>query len=138
MKLAAPAQNFVAAPGFVQSSAPSENLDAGKKILYDIANSLSEEDKSLKATLDRAAVTNFSGDVLTLSFKSPNMTGMFEMSRQRFEELAAQVVGREIKVSVAVDENLPLPVFSKMSEPDRSNLAHAMNTFKASDATKIN
>ncbi len=138
MKLAAPVQNFAAAPAFVPTSAPSENLDAGRKIFYDVAKSLSAEDKFLGATFDQAVVKNFSGDVLTVAFKSDGMARMFEMSRQRFEERAAQVVGREIKISVAVDESLPPPVFNKMSETDRSNLAHAMKTFKASDVTKIN
>ena len=55
-----------------------------------------------------------------------------------FEETAANSAGRTIKISIAVDENLPPPVLNNMPEPDRTNLAGAMETFKASDATKIN
>ena len=65
------------------------------------------------------------------------MADLFKMRIQQFEEIAARVAGKTIKISVAVDENLPPPVLNKMSEPDRSNLVSAMKTFKASDAVKI-
>ena len=137
MKLAAPVQNFVAAPVPVQISAPRENLDAGQKIFYDVA-SLSAEDKSLSSILYQAVVTGFANDVLTLSFRSSVIAELFKSHQQKFEQTAAQVAGRAIKVSVVVDENLPPPVLNKLSEPERSILAGAMKTFKASDAMKIN
>ena len=138
MKLAAPVQNFVAPIAAVKTSAPSENLDAGKKIFYDVASSLNEEDKSLSSLIEQAAVMNFSGDVLTLGFRSQVMSGLFEQQhRQEFEQTAARVAGRTIKISVITDKNLPPPVLNKLPEPDRSNLAGAMKIFHASDAVKV-
>ena len=139
MKLAAPAQNFIATPPAmpVQNSAPSENLDAGKKIFYDVASSLNGQDRGLTTVIDQAVVTGFADDVLTLAFKSTMMPTIFEMHREEIEQAAAQVAGRAIKFSVVTDPNLPPPVLSKMSDPERSNLAGAIKIFQASDATKI-
>jgi len=138
MKLAAPAQKFVAPIVAVQTSAPNENLDAGKKIFYDVASSLNGQDKSLNSLIEQAVVTNFSDDVLTLAFKSSVVAGLFEQHRQQFEEAVAQVAGRAIKISIVTDKNLPPPVLNKLPEPDRSHLADAMKVFNASDAVKIN
>ena len=139
MKLAAPVQNFVAPIAAVQTSAPSENLDAGKKIFYDTLEVLNRENKFLAASVDKAVVTNFSGDVLTLAFKSSIMVGLFEQQhKQQFEQEISRVAGRTIKISVVVNENLPPPVLNKLPEPDRSNLDVAMKVFHASDAVKIN
>ena len=134
MKLAAPVRNFVVP---AQVSLPGENLDAGRKIFYDIANSLSEEDKTLRALLDKAVVTSFAGDTLTLGFKSDVMADVFKGHQARFEQVAEETAGRSMKVSVAVDKNLPPPILNKMTEPARSNLAGAMQILQASDAVKI-
>ena len=137
MKLAAPVQNFIA-PTFVTTSAPSENLDAGRKIFYDTAEILSAEDSALKTALDKAVVTNFAGGMLTLTFKSTFMANMLKDAQQKFEQKATQVANQAIKLSVIVDKNLPPPVLNNMPEPDRTNLAGAMETFNASDAIKLN
>ena len=139
MKLAAPVQNFIAPQiQVVQSSAPTENLDAGQKIFYDVLNSLSAEDKGLSLIFDKAVVTGYNGDTMTLAFKSDVLAGMFKKTQPQFEQTLNNVAGRSIKVSVVVDTNLPSPILKNMNEPDRSNLAGAMEIFHASDATKIN
>ncbi|MBR0261289.1 MAG: DNA polymerase III subunit gamma/tau [Selenomonadaceae bacterium] len=138
MKLVAPVQNFVATPlPVVQTSAPSKNLDEGRKIFYDVVNFLSAEDRTVTATTDAAAVTNFADDTLTLVFRSDALANVFKKNQRQFEQAAAQVAGRAIKFSVVVDVNLPPPVLNKMSEPYRSNLVGAMKIFNATDATKV-
>ena len=139
MKLATSVQMFTAPQiQAVQTSAPNENLDAGQKIFYDVLNSLSAEDKGLGLIFDKAVVTGFTGNAMTLAFKSDVMANMFKKTQQQFEQTLAQVAGRAIKVSVVIDTNLPSPILKNMSEPDRSNLAGAMEVFHASDAAKIN
>ena len=137
MKLAAPVQNFVIPTPAQIVSTPNENLDAGRKIFYDTANSLSE-DAMLKTLIDKAVVTNFSSDTLTVTFKSTLTADRFKRSQAKFEETAAQSAKRPIKISVIVDESLLPPVVNKMAEPARSNLATAMDFFHATNATKIN
>ena len=138
MKLAAPAQIFVAPTAPVQAPLPAENLDAGRKIFYDIASFLSGEDKSVTSLLEKAIVTSFKSDTLTLGFKSEMMANVFKSNQEQFERAAERIAGRAIKISVVVDPNLPPPVLNNMPEPARSNLAGAMQVFNASDAAKIN
>ncbi len=139
MKLTAPDQNFSAPIQVVQTSAPTENLDASRKIFYDVIAFLSGEDSGVDFIVNKAIALNFAGNVLTLGFKSPAMANLFKTSYlSKFERAAAQVVGRAVKISVVFDENLPLPILSNMSEPARSNLAGAMDIFHASDAAKLN
>jgi len=137
MKLAVPVQTFVAPPP-AQVSSPSGNLDAGKKIFYDVINFLSAEDKNLTFMLEKAVVTGFSGDVLTLCFKGEGVAGVVKNKLSQAEDAAKQTAGRAIKISVVVDPNLPPPILNQMAEPARSRLADAMQVFKASDAAKIN
>ncbi|MBE8950854.1 MAG: DNA polymerase III subunit gamma/tau [Quinella sp. 3Q1] len=138
MKLAAPVQSFVAPPMPAQTP-PRGNLDAGQKIFYDTLEVLNGENKVLAASVDKAVVTGFADDTLTLGFKNKTMASLFDTnSRTQFEQAVTQFVGRPIKISVVVDENLPPPVLSRLPEPERSNLANAIKTFQASDATKIN
>ena len=117
---------------------PTVNLDAGKKIFYDVASKLSESDVMIERVLNKAVVVNFSGDTLTLGFKSSAMENLFKNHQSKFEQTALQTVGRAIKFSAVVDENLPAPILQNMSEPNRSNLAGAMEVFHAADADKIN
>jgi len=91
----------------------------------------------LTKIFDKATVMNFTGNEMTLGFKSLPMADMSRKYQQQFEEAIAQVAGREIKISVVVDKNLPPTVLRNMSEPERSNLAGAMDILQASDATKI-
>lgn len=136
MKLAAPIQTFVAPP-VAQVSLPSENLDEGRKIFYDVANRLSGEDTNLDFAFDKAVVMSFAGDTLTVGFKSDIFADMLKKNGQQIEQVAAQVAGRAIKISVVVDKNLPPPILNNMPEPARSNLFGAMQVFKASDAAKL-
>ena len=99
---------------------------------------MSAEDSALKTALDKAVVTNFAGGMLTLTFKSTFMANMLKDAQQKFEQKATQVANQAIKLSVIVDKNLPPPVLNNMPEPDRTNLAGAMETFNASDAIKLN
>ena len=137
MKLAAPAQNFIATPMPAQVSLPSENLDEGRKIFYDVANILVEEDITFKGLFEKATVTKFVDDTLTVGFKSIGMVDLFNKNQTRIEQTLAQVAGRTIKTTALVDKNLPPPVLNNMSEPDRSNLIGAMHVFNASDVAKI-
>ncbi len=141
MKLAAPAQTFDAAPPPAQAAAPTENLDAGRKILYDVTNFFSDKEGESSTTaflLDKAVVTGFAGDVLTVSFKTETWAGVFKGNLPAIEQATAQVAGRAIKIVVNVDSSLPPSFLGKMAEPARSNLAGAMQVFQASDAAKIN
>ena len=139
MKLAAPVQNFVAMPipTPTQNIQPNENLDEGQKIFYDTLNRLGREDKSFNATLDKAVVTSFADDVLTLGFRSDVFVNLFEKIQEQFERTSSEIAGRAIKISVVVDKNLPPPVLKNMSESERLNLVGAMKVFNASDATKV-
>lgn len=136
MKLAAPVQTFVAPPP-AQVSPPNGNLDAGRKIFYDVINFMGAKDKDLTFMLEKAVVTNFTGDVLTLGFKGEGVAGMVKQKLPQTEDAAKQVAGRAIKISVVVDPNLPPPALNRMSEPARSNLVDAMQVFKASDFDKV-
>ena len=138
MKLVAPVQTF-SAPTIstpAQNSLPGENLDAGQKIFYDVTNLLSGEDATFTSTLSKATVTNFTGDTMTLGFKSELLANIFKSNQRHFEQAVAKLTGREIKISVVVDKNLS-PVLHNMPEPARSNLAGAMEVFQASDAIKL-
>ena len=137
MKLAAPIQTFVAPPMTAQVSLPSENLDAGNKIFYDVLNNLGEDDDDLRRALERATVTNFTGEALTFGFTSDVFAEEFERNRRRFEEVSAQISGRAIKVLVIVDKNVSPPILNGMSEPARSNLNGAMQIFQTADAVKL-
>lgn len=138
MKLVAPTQNFVMSSVPAQVSLPNENLDEGRKIFYDVADILSEEDQDLKGIIDKAVVTSFTGDTLTLGFKSSVFADLLKNHQQHFEQTIERVAGRAIKVSVITDKNLPPPILNNMPEPDRSFLASAMEVLGASDAEKIN
>ncbi len=140
MKLVAPVQIFNAVQTSLpaQNPLPNENLDAGRKIFYDVVNLLSGEDATVTSVLSKAVVTNFTGDTLTLSFKSKMFAEMFDKQRQKFEQAASKSAERAIKVSVVVDKNLAPPVLNNMPEPARSNLFGALEVFDASDAIKLN
>lgn len=134
MKLAAPVQNFITP---AQITKPTENLDAGQKIFYDVVNLLSNEDNTLTHVFDKAVVTSFVDDALTVGFKSGVLADVLKKLQQKFEQIALKITGRTIKLSVVVDKDLPPPILSRLPEPDRSNLAGAITFFNASDATKI-
>lgn len=138
MKLAAPVQNFVAVPTVAQSPQPVENLDAGRKIFYDVSSSLKESERGFSSIADKIVVTSFAGDTLTLGFKSDAWASMFNNHKQAFEQAAEQFAGRPIKIAVVVDKNLSPSILQDMPEPDRSNLAGAMKVFHATNAAKIN
>lgn len=138
MKLAAPAQNFIATPMPAQVALPSGNLDEGRKIFYDVADILSEEDITFKGLFEKATVTKFVDDTLTVGFKSDTMADLFNKNQTRIEQELAKVAGRAIKTTAIVDKNLPSPVLNNMSEPERSNLVGAMRVFGASGVEKVN
>lgn len=137
----APIQNMPiqAAPSqVVQSSAPVGNLDEGKKIFYDVANNFGGQDEGFNIIVDKAIVVNFSGDAMTVGFKSPTLSNMFEKNYlTKFEQALAEKTGRPIKVSVVYDKNLSAPILDRVDEPERSVLEGAINFFGASDAKKV-
>ena len=142
LKLAAPV--IAAAP--VQMSAPvpttvqpsSANLDAGKKIFYDVLNKFGGQDDEINHLLKKAIVTKFSGNAMTLGFKSATLANMFEKNNlEQFEQLISQAAGHPIKISVVVDKNMSAPILERVNEPERSALANAIDVFGATDATKI-
>ncbi len=152
MKLVAPVQNFVMPTPIISSTPqstpitssmpqpaqipqPIENLDAGKKIFYDVLSSLSSEDRTVA---QKAVVMSFNGESMTLAFKSRFMAEMFNGIQPAFERSAEQIVGRPIKISAIFDGKVTSPILNTLPEPERSNLAGAMDIFKATDATKIN
>ena len=138
MKLAAPVQNFVVTSPPAQTSLPTGNLDEGRKIFYDTLEKFSGEVEDLSFIRNKAVVTNFVGDTLTVAFKNPFYEDMLKKSQKDFEQTAAQIAGRVIKIFTTIDKDL-LPTFlDNISEPARSNLVGAMQTFQASDAVKIN
>ena len=142
LKLAAPVQTPVQVVASRQSSAPAEptsaNLDAGKKIFYDVLNNFGRQDDSLNAIVSKAVVTNFDGKTMTLGFKSPALASMFGNNKlAQFEQQLAQAAGHPIKISVVVNKNMSAPILEQLNEPDRTALAGAMNVFGATDATKI-
>ena len=137
MKLAAPVQTFIA-PQPAQNSLPTENLDAGRKIFYDTADSLSDSVAEAKYIRDKASVVSFGNGTLQLGFKSIITANIFKKVQQEFERQASKNMGQTIKFSYVVDEKLPSPVPNGMTEPARTNLANAMGAFQASGVVKIN
>ena len=135
MKLAVPAQIFTPPP--IPAQISGINLDEGKKIFYDVAKVVSEDNKGLAAMPEKAVVTNFFDDTLTVSFKSATWADLLKREQKKFEQIAEQIAGRAIKISVVVDKNLPPPILKSMKDPERSNLAGTMKIFNASDAEKI-
>ncbi|MBD3879274.1 MAG: DNA polymerase III subunit gamma/tau [Quinella sp. 1Q5] len=138
MKLAAPVQSFVMPQKVATPSTPSDNLDAGWKIFYDTLGLLNKQDGTLTKIFDKATVVGFTGNEMTLGFRGEGAAGLFKSNQQSFEQAVAQTAGQAIKVSVVVDKNLPLPVLRNMPEPERTNLASAIDIVQASEATKIN
>lgn len=140
MRLVAPIPTLTLPPTqAAPTPQPAVNLDAAKKIFYDTASFLGNTDATIGRIVDKAVVTNFSGDAMTLAFKSDAMAELFKNSHQlKFEQAVERIAGRAIKISVVVDKNLPAPVLQNLSEPARTNLAGAMNLFRADDADKIN
>lgn len=137
LKLAAPVQNFSAPATTVQTPAPSANLDEGRKIFYDTAETLSAENPMLAGIFQQAVVTNFTGGVLTLTFKAEVIANMLKGSQRRFEQIATEKFGRTIKISIVVDKDIPPPILNHMPEQERLNLVGAMNVLGATDAVKI-
>ncbi|MBR3746423.1 MAG: DNA polymerase III subunit gamma/tau [Selenomonadaceae bacterium] len=147
LKLAAPLQNFSptqsvsiqsASSQAVQNPAPVANLDAGKKIFYDVADKFGSQEDGLSGIVDKAIVMNFSGNAMTIGFKSPILSSLFEKNfLTKFEQTFAEETGRPIKISVIVDKNLTAPILDRVDEPERSVLEGAMNFFGASDAKKV-
>lgn len=140
MKLAAPVQTFIASapPVAAQVTAPTENLDEGRKIFYDVANRLDNDGSGLNVAFDKAVVMSFAGDTLTLGFKTDIFVDQLEKNRQKIEQELEQVAGRAIKFVVVLDKNLSPSVVNRLQEPERSNLQSAMKTFQATDAVKLN
>ena len=140
MKLVAPVPTLTLPPTTQAApiSQPPVNLDAAKKIFYDTARLLGETDATINSIVDKAVVTNFSGDTLTVAFKSDTMAGLLKRNLSKFEQAATQFAGHAVKFSVVVDENMPAPVLQNLSAPARNNLAGAMGIFGATDADKIN
>ena len=122
----------------VQTSAPVANLDAGKKFFYDVANKFGSQEDGLSGIVDKAIVVNFSGNTITVGFKSPTLASMFEKNYlAKFEQALGEEAGHPIKISVMFDKNLPAPILERVDEPERSVLEGAMNFFGASDAKKV-
>ena len=142
LKLAAPVVAPVQNVTQFQNVAPVQptagNLDAGKKIFYDVVNVVGRQDTDFDAFVSKAIVTNFDGRTMTLSFKSPVMSGMFEKNYlANFEQQISQAAGHPVKISVVSDKNVSGTILDQVSEPDRTALAGAMDAFGASDAKKI-
>ena len=136
MKLTASAQNFIAMPA---QPSTNEKLDEWKKIFYDVASSLNEDDSSVAATTDGAVVTGFANNTLTVNFNNKFFGDRFKNNHQSdFEKAISKITKRKIKISVVIDENLSVPVSRDMSEVARANLNGAMKVFNASGVTKIN
>ena len=137
LKLAEPLNTFTP-PQAAQTSTSVNNLDAGKKIFYDVASKIGRRNDGLDSIVDKSLVTNFSGDVLTVSFKSPILAGMFEKNfLAKFEQSIADEIGHPIKISAVVDKDLSAPILERVNEPERSVLEGAMSFFGASDAKKV-
>jgi len=136
LKLAAPVQNFIA-PSMPAQIVVNDNLDAGRKIFYDTAKLLSGEEVDFYKIREKAVITNFKGDTLTIAFRSPIFVSMMKKHQKLFEETAVQFAKRAIKISVVHDDNLPLPILKNMTELARSNLVNAMDILHANDAEKI-
>lgn len=131
MKLTAPTQNFIAMPA---QTSTNEKLDEWKKIFYDVAKLLNEEDRSVSFSTDKATVTGFANNTLTLSFDSNFSVKMFSKHLADFEKELSKVAKRTIKISVNVDESLML---KNMPEPARSNMSNALEAFGASGFIKV-
>lgn len=144
LKLAAPLQTSIQSAQIqmpsqaAQNTAPVANLDAGKKIFYDVADKFGSQEDGLSGIVDKAIVMNFSGNAMTIGFKSPTLASMFEKNYlTKFEQAFAEETGRPIKISVIVDKNLSAPILDRVDEPERSVLEGAMHFFGASDAKKV-
>ena len=128
-----------------QNSAPKEDfgvslegsLDEVRKIFYDTFEKLRSE-KFLYAILESATVKNFSGNLVTLGFKSGALMRVFLGNhKEDFEKSVSKILGRNIKVDAIVDSESSDAVFDRMSEHDRKNLQKAAEIFQADKIQKI-
>ena len=147
MKLAAPPGNVQvstspfksspASPEKIETSEQAENLDENNKFSYDtFLEELKNENITLYALVNSAIVIDRAGDTLTLGFRNPVTENLFKKHMEKFIAALSEYAGGKIKVETIVDTNLPLPILSGMSEPDKRNLEVAMNVFHSSDVKK--
>ncbi|MBO4401795.1 MAG: DNA polymerase III subunit gamma/tau [Selenomonadaceae bacterium] len=140
MKLAAPEFVPVAQVPAV-SNIPSAgktltgNLDADKKILYDI---VAKASPSLRGVLNDAVFTQTSADSVTLTFKSKKRCEYFSVSdRTALEKLFEAEFGRKIKIETSVDENLANPSLDRVDAAHREFLTKTMDIFQTDTFEKI-
>lgn len=137
LKLAEPMQSFTPIQ-VAQNTAPDNKLDAGKKIFYDVVGKLGNRQNGLDSFISKAAVKNFSGDVMTVAFKSSGLANMFEKNfLTKFEQAFADMSGHPIKISAVVDESLSLPILEQVNKPARVVLEGAIGFFEPSDIRKV-
>ena len=111
------------------------NLDADKKILYDIIERTS---RSLRGYLDSATFTQTSADAVTLAFRKKAALTIFEGSyRAELENLFAEEFGRRIKIETLIDENISKPMLERVDESQRDFLTKTMNVFQTDTFEKI-
>lgn len=138
MKLTAPEFVPVAqVPAAVPSAAKTltGNLDADKKILYDI---LDHASTALRGFLNDAAFSQTSADSVTLAFKKDFARKMFDdHAHAELEKLFETEFGRKIKVETTVDENLASPSLERVDEAHRDFLTKTMDIFQTDTFEKI-
>ena len=138
MKLAAPEFVPVAqAPAAVPSAAKSltGNLDADKKILYDIVE---KADNTIRGYLTNAVFTQTSADSVTITFKKDFTRKLFEdKGRVELENILTAEFGREIKIETDVDMELSDPALDGVDESQREFLTKTMNVFQTDTFEKI-
>ncbi len=140
MKLAAP--EFVPAaqvPAAVNIPSAAKtltgDLDADKKILYDI---IDKSSVAMRGFLLESNFTQTSADAVTLTFKKKFACEMFETGgRAELEKFFAQEFGRKIKIETAVDENISDAALERAAPEHREFLKKTMDIFQTDTFEKI-
>ena len=141
MKLAAPEFVPVAQIPAPAANIPSAaktltgNLDADKKILYDIVEKVGG---SLRGFLKDAAFTQTTANSVTLTFKGGFTCGVFKTNAHaEFENILTAEFGRKITVETAVDENIQTSALDRVDDKYKDFITNSMNVFQADTFEKI-
>ena len=82
------------------------SIDDVKRCFHELRMQLPEKEKNLIAILSSANISNFVDNVLTLSFSSATIAGMFNDTKQaQFEKLFSQKINCPVKVIKVLDNN---------------------------------
>lgn len=114
---------------------PDNGIDEISKIFYDISWLTEEGDDGICGLIKMAKVEDFSGDTLTISFRTSILKRFFSMCyKKKFEDLLAQHSEKRIEVNVLVNGEF---IGKDNSTKIKENLDSAAKIFDVAEVKKI-